>query len=233
MYVSSINNLLSFLVFNKQFDEALEYVQKAKKTFELFSLTSENRTLLKQVLRTYNIELEIYRDQKLYEEKVAFIASTEKFVADNEYKMPKEYLLSFWFQLANIHFMRKDYSASLHWINKLLNSKYRAVRVDLRLQVMLLNLMVHFEQRNLMVLRYYVDSTRRYMKKAVGTQAFELVVARFFVKLCRLPTLEYPQAFKTFHQALYPEGGASIIPADFQGYIDYDAWIRDYIKEGI
>ena len=67
LYVSSINNLVSFYVFNKNYEEAILLIQKAKKMYQSWKVTSENRTLLKQIMRTYNIELEIYRNTKEFE----------------------------------------------------------------------------------------------------------------------------------------------------------------------
>ena len=147
MYVSSLNNLVSFLVFKKKRTEAIELIDKAKCIYEGWSITSENRTLLKQILRTYNIELEIYRDSEMITNKEDFILKTEEFVNAYVQKMPKEYLASFWFQLASIHFMRKDYNRSLQWINKFLNARFKEGRKDLQIQIRLLNLMVHFEQK--------------------------------------------------------------------------------------
>ena len=73
--------------------------------------------------------------------------------------------------------MEKKFSHSLIWINKLLNtSDLKAFRTDLYVQAMMLNLMVHLEQQNLMVLRYYVDSVRRYLKKNRLAQPYEKIL---------------------------------------------------------
>ena len=38
--------------------------------------------------------------------------------------------MSFWFQLANIHFMRKDSYRSLKWTNQILHNRMQSVRSD-------------------------------------------------------------------------------------------------------
>ena len=231
IYVSSVNNLLSYLVFRKRYEEALQLITKAKTAYGGLGVTSENRMLLKQILRTFNIELEIYRDRKVFGEKAAFIENTEGFIDANVHKMPREYLLSFWFQLASIHFMRKDFSRSLHWINRLLNARFRGVRTDLQVQAQMLNLMVHFEQQNLFVLRYYVDSARRFMKKVKRVQPFEEALLRFFGKIGRLPPPEYKNAFAGLGRELFPENGEPLVPPDVLGYIDYREWIAQKIHD--
>lgn len=225
LYVSSINNLVSFLVFTRQYNEALTTIQKARDLYDQWNLTSGNRTLLKQMLRTLNIELEIYRDEKMFKEKPGFIKHTEAFIMENVNKMPKEYLLSFWFQFASIHFMRGDFKRAQQWINRLLNERFRELRRDLQVQARMLNLMIHLEQQNLMVLRHYVDSTRRYLKKVKEVQPFEKILMRFFIKIGRLPLLEHRSAFLELKEQLFPDNGEYLISEDVLGYIDYRGWI--------
>lgn len=227
LYVSSINNLLSFLVFSKKYPDALGLIQKAKSVYDSWSITSENRSLLRQIIRTYNIELEIHRDLKSFDKQEGFIQGTESFVNANTYKMPKDYLVSFWFQLASIHFIRKDFKRSLYWINRLLNARFKGIRNDLMVQAQILNLIVHFEQQNLFVLRYFVDSARRYMKKIKNIQPYENVLLKFFIKIARLPILDYKEAFAELKQKLFPENQPSLISEDAQGYIDYHAWVSE------
>lgn len=225
LYVSSINNLVSYLVFTRQYGEALGYIQKAKDLYDRWTINSANRTLIKQMLRTLNIELEIFRLKKMFNEQPAFIESTQAFVRANQNKMPREYLISFWFQFASIHFMQGDFKRSQQWINRMLNAKYDEIRIDLQVQTRMLNLMVHLEQQNLMVLRHYVDSTRRYLKKVKEVQPFEKILMRFFIKIGRLPLLEYRTSFRELKEQLFPEESDPLIPQDILRYIDYREWI--------
>lgn len=225
MYTSTINNLLSYLVYNRNHDDAIRLIEKTKSVYESWNIKSENRSLFKQVLRTYNIELEIYRDQKSFEENLNFIERTEEFVIENVNKIPKDYLVSFWFQFASIHFMRKDYSRAMHWVNHLLHKNIKGYRTDLQLQARMLNLMIHFEQRNMFVLRYFVDSTKRFMKKLRAVTEFENLFLKFFVKVGKVPESEYPQLRKELGAKLFPPSGESLIPTQLQGYIDYEAWV--------
>jgi hypothetical protein len=225
LYVSSINNLLSFLVFQKRHDEGFLLIQKAKSVYEKWKITASNRTLLKQILRTYNIELEIYRASKSWQHGSGFIIRTEEFIENNEHKIPKDYLVSFWFQLASIHFMRKQFGRSLEWVGRILNTRYKGVRTDLQVQAQILNLMIHLEQQNLMVLRYFADSLRRYIKKANYVYPYIEVLLKFIIKIANLPLLEYKQAFLELKKSLFPEEKENLIPEQHRNYIDYHEWI--------
>lgn len=232
LYISSLNNLLSYLVFDGRYKEALEQIQKAKGFYEGWQITSENRPLVKQMLRTLNIEMEIYRDKKMFDEKIDFIENTEDFLTANEARIPREYLFSFWFQLASIHFMRKDFRRALQWNNRLLNSSQTQVRSDLHIQCRMLNLMIHLEQKNLTVLRYYVDSSRRFMKRMKEVHPFEKVLFRFFVKIGRIPESDFGDAFRELNEQLFFKDGESLIPSDALGYIDYKEWIEGKLNGG-
>lgn len=226
LYVSSINNLVAFWVFQKKHQEALDLIQKAKLVYQSWKITATNRTLLKQILRTYNIEMEIYRDSDLFHDKGEFILETEAFISNNTDKIPLEYLHSFWFQLASIYFKQQEFGKALKWINQLLNSKNKLIRTDLLVQGHMLNLMIHFEQQNLMVLRYYVDSTKRFLKKVKEVQRFEQLLLKFFIKLSKLPKFEHKNAFIELGNQLFPKNSSSLIPQTTLNYIDYKTWIN-------
>lgn len=229
LYISSINNLLSYLVFIKKYDQALQLIDKIKKLYDDFSITSENRTLLKQISRTYNIELEIFKDKKLQDQDITFLEKTEQFLKMNRNRLPKEYLISFWFQLAGIYFMRKDFSHSMHWLNQILNTKFKAIRLDLQVQARMLNLMVHLEHQNFFVLRYFVDSTRRFIRNIKYQEEYERVLLAFFSGISKVPLLEYKDRFRELHHQLFPANKDALIPPGILDYIDYKEWLEDKI----
>lgn len=228
LYVSTINNFVTYFVFTKRPKEALELIQRAKTVFEKWNLKTENRTILKQVARTYNIELEVYRDAGMTLEKADTIKDVEEFVSAHTHKMPKEYLVSFWFQLAYIHFVNKDYKTALSWVNQILQFKDRTVRPDIQVQARMLNLMIHLEMENMMVLRYFVDSAKRFIKKMKGLEAYEKTLLSFFSKISQAPLLEYKTLFQELNSTLI-ENTRSDAAIFQQDYIDYAKWIEDRI----
>ena len=222
MFISTANNLVSYYVFNKEHEKALDLLQRSKSFYQDLKLQGEKKSLLKQILRSYNIELEIYRGNHLFKENVGFVLDMEKFVVANRPKMPLDYLLSFYFQFAYMHFMEKEYDASLKWVNLILNGKFKDVRTDLQVQARMLNLMAHLEQRNYFVMRYFVDSTRRFLKKVEEVKPYEKRLLQFFSKMGRVPEYEWKDCFRALQQALYGENNME----DVSGYIDYNLWIK-------
>lgn len=231
IYISSSNNLVSYLVFSKQYDKAIALINRSRSLYENVMQQNEKKSLLKQILRTYNVELEIYRDKKAFKENLSFIKHIESFISRHTAKIPTDYLVSFWFQLANIHFMRRDFDQSLKWINQILNTRMQNVRTDLQVHARLLNLMIHLEQDNLFVLHYFVDSTRRFLKKVKQIQPFEQTLLSFFSKIGQTPGFEHKNRFRELQQQLFPSN-ADQVPAETLDYIDYKSWIKAKLYAG-
>lgn len=227
LYLSSLNNFVSYLVFNKAYEEALVYLQKAQDIYTNWRLTNTQRTLLKHIVRSMNIELEIYRDTQSFDMEA--ISRIEAFIQENKNKMSLEYLTSFWFQLAYIYFCRRSFGEALHWINEILNMRNKHIRPDLQIHGRMLNLIIHLEQQNLFVLRYFVDSTQRFLKKSRALQPYEQTLLKFFSSIAKAPILEYRKHFITLNEALFPEDGAPLIPSSILDYIDYKSWVNEHI----
>jgi len=230
IYISTVNNMITYCIFSKEYKLALELVNKAKATYDQVLPSGENTTLMKQILRTYNVELEVYRDQHLYVDDPTHIKKTEKFVEKYQYKMPKEYLISFWFQLANIGFLQKDYKSGLKWVNEIIQMNFRNIREDIQIQARFLNLLIHFEQNNMFVLRYFVDHTRRFIKRRKKLEEHEMILLGFFSKLGRIPASEYQDAYRKLYDNLFSKSDEPLISQELLDYLDYGRWLKEKIK---
>jgi hypothetical protein len=80
LYLASVNNLLSFLVFTKDYDEALTLLSKAKVFYESCDKAKRSQSNFRQILRMYNIELEIYRDTESLEKGISLISNIERLI---------------------------------------------------------------------------------------------------------------------------------------------------------
>lgn len=227
-YISTVNNLASYLVFSKRDQEALILINKAKTTYEQLRITTEKKSLLKQILRTYNLELEIYRDKKNNTD-FDFITKTESFIKANHNKIPKEYLLSLWFQLAHIYYEHKRYDDARSWLNLILNNKFPGIRMDLQKHTRMLNLMIHFEQKNYFVLRHFTQSTRRFLKKHNVDQPYDEELIRFFIKASDTPEYEHRDLYSKLYDSLFVESDEKV-PDGVLDYIDYKSWIMKKLK---
>jgi tetratricopeptide (TPR) repeat protein len=227
IYLSTLNNLLSFLVFTKEYDKALLLLVKAKTFYGKSTRVKENKNNFRQILRTYNIELEIYRDTESLGKAIALIGDIEKLIRQHAEAVPREYLISFWFQFGYVYFLKSDFKSSLRWINEIMNSSFATVRPDLHIQTHFLNLMVHFELKNFFVMRYFVDATKRFANKNQAVRAHHKKIVEFFLKISKAPQSGYKDLFKKFYSEILAE---NLIPKRDLDYINWNTWITSKIK---
>ena len=228
LYISSINNIISYHAFEEDYDTCYRLIEKLKVFYKKVKRSSENKTLLKQVLRLHNTEIETYRKLDIINEKDKEIKAIEDLVVKNRDKMPKDYLISFWFQFAGLSFLKKEYSRALYWINEILNTRFGDTRADLQLHIRLLNLIIHFERQDLFVLRYYLDSTKRFAKKLEVKDEFIQAFLQFFSNIGRAPLLEYKQHFLKLQQVINQTQDEEIYRPK-SGYIDYEKWVLSHL----
>lgn len=227
-YITTVNNYITYLIFTKKLDKVDAYLRKVKTLFVHKKKGSTNKIVMKHFYRTLNIELELYKDGGLTVSKNKEIKFIEDYVKENELKIPKEYLFSFWFQMASINFTNKNFSATLFWVNKLLKFKRNQSRIDLFIQGRMLNLLVHFELKNYFTLGYFIDSTSRFLKKNGEVNAYQKIIFQFMHKVINVNTYSVFD-FEKLKTSLKLNTEESLISKDVLDYIDYGVWIDSHI----
>lgn len=222
LYINVLNNLVAYLVFDKKHEAALLLIQKAKAF--IFDLKFKSAQMTKALMRTYNIELEIYRDQQNFVAATALMEEIIQLFQKTTIPIPLSYQFSFRFQFGYLFFLQKQFDGAIHWINEILNDKKSKSFKDIYTFAQWLNLMVHFELGNFFVLRYFVDGFRRYLKQRKDVQDYEKTLLAFFVKISKLPPFELKDAFRSLEQQLKSE--AQSIPQSVLDYVDFYGWIE-------
>lgn len=218
-YCSITNTYLAFLIFSKQYDLALQK-RKALSTFTA-SIQNHSASLIKEILRSYNIELEIFRTQQDFTSGIILKEEIVQYLDTHFKKIPKNYILSFRYQFAHLHFLNQEYKTALKWVNLILNEKDKQHREDLITYTNWLNLLIHFELKNVFVLRYYVDATKRHLKKSKSLEAYERILLNFLSKAIDLTSKrELIDAFLELEAKLKKEK----IPSSVLDYIDFVTW---------
>lgn len=224
-YITTLNNIVGALLRLGEHQEALTQLEKLKKVPDEYQLKKASQFPLKTQLRIYNIELEIYRDTRQWEEAASLIEEIESYLDRNQRALPDSYELLFAFQFSYIFFMRKEYASALKWINELLAISKNTQRTDIQTYGRLLNLMIHFEMGNIMVLKYAIANGKRFLKKQKTIQPFEAVLLRFFSKICNAPASEYAMLFERLHQDLFGVE-PPLVNDNVLDYLDFKTWIN-------
>lgn len=228
LWATTLNNLLALLVWSGRYEEAMPWITLSKTYFN--QLKRIDPSLLRLILRTYNLELEIYRYNRNFPAAGESIQQIRAFMEREQPNIPPGYLLSFWYQFAYLYFLQANYTASLHWINQMLNHKFESTREDLKTYGHWLNLMVHLELKNYFVLRYYVDSTKRWLIKTRPLQVYEKALLRFFSKASHLGESDLPTAFAALHEQLFSETAPTAVTELKQEYLPIREWVASKLR---
>ncbi|MEE9431464.1 MAG: hypothetical protein V3V16_10510 [Melioribacteraceae bacterium] len=226
-YITSLNNKISLLLSTKQYSEIPILLTKVRIVPEKYKLKNKDRISVKLMVRTYNVELEMYRDLKEFKKAENLIEEIQHFIRLNENLVTNNYKTLFYYQFAYIFFMRNKLSEALHWTNELLSGKITGVREDLKSYVRFLNLMIHFELGNTIVLKYAVDASRRFLKKKRNLYDFEKVLLKFFSKISLARKEEHKKMFTELSENLFAKTDERK-KADVLDYIDFDGWILSH-----
>lgn len=71
--------------------------------------------------------------------------------------------MAFWYNLAILYFLTEDFSASLHWVNTIIQASGAAIREDIQHFARILVVLIHYELGNWEILEYLHRSSYRYL----------------------------------------------------------------------
>jgi tetratricopeptide (TPR) repeat protein len=224
-YVTAIGNKIGLYLSGKRWDAIPALIRKIREVPSKYKLKNESRFTVRLWLRMFNVELEMYRDSRQLEKGIALMDQIQQFIAKRQKAVPADYILLFYYQFANIFFLKKDYLKSLRWLNEIINSNVGNTREDIQSYTRILNLIVHFELNNIIVLRYAVDSCRRFLKKKRTEISSGAKLLNLFSKLSHAYPEEYPAIFKKAHTEIFPPDSRQT-----QDYIDIKGWLEEKME---
>jgi hypothetical protein len=89
--------------------------------------------------------------------------------------------------------------------------------------------MVHFELKNFLVMRYFVDGTKRFGKKNQSFKQHHKILLEFFTKISGAPELDYRMLFEKLYDEIVTD---KLIPLHDLDYINWNKWIAAKAKRG-
>ncbi|MFQ5630207.1 MAG: hypothetical protein ACE5I1_15670, partial [bacterium] len=223
-YITTLNNRIGLCLQLKKYEMIRTLLQKVRTLPQKYGLKPQSPIAVKSLLQTYNVELEMYRDTGDFETGIARIDEIKHILEKPQSKIPADYRLLLFYQFAYLYFMKQRYRESLHWLNEIFAGKFGAVREDIQSYAQLLNLIIHFELGNITILKYGVETSRRFLKKKRELQPFEKVLLRFFSKISLARQEAYPELFRKLKVDLFRDTGAKV-KKNALDYLNFEAWI--------
>ncbi|MEP2509428.1 MAG: hypothetical protein ABJH72_08730 [Reichenbachiella sp.] len=228
VYATSLGNKASLLLFQKRWQEAIKLLAQIRNIPVTYKLKRNNKFSVRTVCRSYNLELEVYRDKKEAKLGCELIKEVQVYMDQNQSAIPEDYRVLFWYQFANIYFLNAEYSQALQWVNQLMDYKKESWSA-LASYARILHLMIHFELGNLVFIKYALESHKRYFKKNKRYTSFEKICLNFFHSISDTPESEQKQAFQRLLNQLFVENKETISNSALDA-IDIRFWIEQKLE---
>lgn len=223
-YITCLNNRISLCLQLKEYETIHALLHKIRAIPQKYGIKPQSRVAVKSLLQTYNVELEMYRDTGDFENGIQRIDEIKQVFDKPLCAIPADYRALLFYQFAYLYFMKRAHRDALFWLNEIFAGKFGAVREDIQSYAQLLNLIIHFELGNITILKYAVESCRRFLKKKRELQPFEKVLLRFFSKISLARREEYPMLLQKLKDELFRETDANV-KKNALDYLNFEAWI--------
>ncbi len=225
-YVTVLSNKIGFALRRRDKNEILGLLTEIRAIPDRFPRRGRAPLSVRTVLRTYNIELELYRDTHDLAHGISMIEDVGDYLSSHARSIPNDYMLLFSYQFAHLYFLGHRYNDSLQWINRIIAGSWGKIREDIQSTARMLHLIIHYELGNISLLRYAVESCRRYFSKRRSLEAYERILLRFFGNLSTAPPAEHPALFKKVELQLFTTGQEKA-DAHVLDYVDLKAWLAE------
>ncbi len=223
-YITALNNLVSVCLQGKQLGEIPAILEKIRCIPDKYAQDASSKIAVKMMAHTYNVELEMYRDNGEYEKGADLSRTVSAFLDDHKNVVQDVYHLLLSYQIAYLHFVTRDYETSLYWLNEIFSRNFGDLRVDIQSYAHILRLIIHFELQNTIVLKYTVESCRRFLKKK-GLDEYQGNLLRFFSKISLALPEEYERLYKDIYQKLFEQPADAVMRSHLD-YLDVKGWLE-------
>lgn len=187
-YIRTLNNIMFCLIDQNKYAEAREMAEVMRKTGKEKAFRSTD--VLVTIFKDTNIaELQICHLTGDFDKGLALVEEIVEGMEENEGKLHKEQVVTFYYHIAYIYFGAGKYNKALFWINKVLNDNENTLRQDIYSYARLFNLVIHYELGNHDLLEYITKSTLRYLSKRQRDFHLEKVIIEYIRKFIRAASI--------------------------------------------
>ena len=194
-YITTLNNLVGIYLQQKKYELVEKLLLKIRAVPEQYQLRGNSPLTSRSILHTYNVQMEIYRDTQQIDRGCSLIEETELHFQKIRHQGPKDTLLLLYYQSSHILYLAGKKAEALQYLNKIINDQWDEQRLDIQAYAHLLFLLIHFELDHINLLRYAIESSRRFLKKRQILKNFETELLKLFSKLTSKPKGEHKKLF--------------------------------------
>jgi len=112
----------------------------------------------------YSIKLDIDIDRGRFDEAANFAEEVESGIQNFKYQVNPGSEIVLYYNMCYVYFGSGNYKKALHWLNRVLNTNFRDVRIDIQCHARLINLLVHYELKHFDLMPVIVRSAGRFLR---------------------------------------------------------------------
>ena len=163
-----------------------------------------------------------------FEASIAEIPLIEEKLIEYELFLDRHRVLVFYYKFASLYFGAGNYSASIDYLNKVINLK-GDLRTDLQCYARLLHLIAHYELGNFEILEHLLKSVTRFMAKMENLGLAEAEIFGFLKRAFRLQPSALKPAFEKLLENLKAVEQDKLASRAFM-YLDVISWLESKIE---
>jgi len=227
MYISALHNVLLSKIQLHNYDNFEDALNKLK-SFPVKSLNTEvNRFVSSSIF-----EMVMYMDPGNFTQSVPVRDTIMEGMKKYAEKINPIEEITLLYNLFYSYFGTGEFSKALGIINKLLNEYQKELRYDVQSAVRILNLILHYELKNTMLLEYNAVSTYRFLYKSKRLYKLETIMLNFIKK--KMPDIYTPKdeqdAFIELRKECLEISEDPYEKKAFE-YFDYISWLDSKIEK--
>jgi hypothetical protein len=227
MYISALHNVLLSKIQLHNYDNFLETLAKLR-DFPVKSLNTEvNRFVSASIF-----EMVMYLDSGEFTKSISIRETIIGGLKKYEDKINTIEEITLLYNLFYSYFGTGEFSKALGIINKLLNEYQKELRYDIQSAARILNLILHYELKNTMLLEYNAVSTYRFLYKSKRLYKLEAIILNFIKK--KMPDIytekDELEAFVELRKEFIEISEHPYEKKAFE-YFDYISWLDSKIEK--
>lgn len=225
-YLATLNNMLIDSLVIGDYDvlnTGINRLVKAAKRPEFKAIKNiESRVFRQRFLLLLNWSL----SQKKYAEATEWIPEIEAGLKKFGHEIERHHRITFNYLISYILFEVNDFEKALEWNNKIINDPKEDVVKEIFHFSRTLNLLIHYELKNFMLLESLLLSTPKYLKSRRNIYATEKAIFRFLKR--RISSIDKTEQQKHLSNFKLEIQELSTLPAEKRAfnYLDVLSWVE-------
>ncbi len=179
-YLISLSNHITLCFQSGKHLELLQSFNRLHLFLSDNTLTIPPGIRAKLFIHSYIIGLQSYLQKGIPDEETQMAAKIEEGLQELKPHIKPEALKLLFYNTAYYCFVSGAYESALDWVNKVLNDTSDKIRPDIHCQVKILNILIHFELGNFLLIENLIVPTKRFLVKKGFNGAIEKAILDFF-----------------------------------------------------